>query len=84
MDIGSIKQHMMMDTSEAQVHLSPIPGTNIKNPCVAKDFVVSTPSSSYKQLGVVITKVEAAGCMAISWHREHRLDVKRTPLLSGS
>ena len=84
MDIGSIKQHMMMATSEAQVHLSPSPGMNIKDPCVVQYFVVPIPSSSYQQLGVVITKVEAAGCMVISWHRELPLDVKFTPLLSGS
>ena len=83
-DIGSIKKHMMMDTSEAQVHLSPSPGMNIKDPCVVQYFAVSILSSSYQQLGVVITKVEAAGCMASSWHRELPLDVKFTALLSGS
>ena len=75
---------MAMNTSETQVHLSPSPGMNIKDPCVIQYFAVSTPSSSYQQLGVVITKVEAAGCMAISWHRELPLDVKFTPLLSGT
>ena len=75
---------MAMITSEAQVHLSPSPGMNIKDPCVAQYFVVYIPSSSYQQLGVLITKVEAAGCMASSWHRELPLDVKFTPLLSGS
>ena len=69
---------------DGQVHLSPSPGMNIKDPCVAQYFVVTIPSSSYQQLGVVITKVEAAGCMATSWHRELPLDVKFTPLLSGS
>ena len=75
---------MAMNTSLAQVHHSPSPGMNIKDPCVVQYFAASIQSSSYQQLGVVITKVEAAGCMAISWHRELPLDVKFAPLLSGS
>ena len=62
----------------------PSPGMNIKDPSVVQHFLVFIQSSRYQQLWVVITKVEAAGCMGTSWHREIPLDVKFTPLLSGS
>ena len=64
-------------------HFPPPPRVNIQDPCILQRVAIVIHSPSDQQLGVILSKVEAAGCMGVSphWPKSSLSLLKFGPLL---
>ena len=64
--------------------LPPPPRLDIKDPCITQSLAIIIYSPSDQQLGILLSKVEAAGCMGVSphWPRSSLSLLKFGPVLT--
>ena len=80
---GRVQFACTTDSSSWTIHLTPPPRVDIQDPCITQSVAIITNSSSNQQLGILLSKIEAASCMGVSlhWPRDSFESLQFGPLL---